>query len=307
MRPPASRRAVLGAILALPALRPAIALQAGPQGGEGWEMREQVWRIPVPARHGSPETALLEATLFRPSGPGPFPLLVFSHGQPPSAAARRQMDRPRFMDASRLFVGEGFAVLLPLRRGFGASEGEFLAGRGTCERLDLANNADTSANDILAVRSWAAANMPFLDARRTVLAGQSAGGFGSLAAGAREGSGIAGVVNFAGGLRPGDAGGINCEGWHEALVTTMERIGGRPGARGMPTVWLYAANDSYFGYGLAERLAEGWRRGGGLARFVGLPASGSDGHGFVSQALSIGNWGRPVRAFLAELRAAGRA
>lgn len=306
MAGPFTRRFMLATLLAAPAIGSAQALSAGPQGAEGLELREQVWRIPVPARRGTTDTVLLEATLFRPPGPGPFPLAVFSHGQAPGAAARRQMERPRFLPASRLLVEEGFAVLLPTRRGFGSSEGEFLAGIGNCERLDLLNNADTAANDIDAARAWALANMPFLDRRRVLLAGQSAGGFGSLSAAARPNSGVAGVVNFAGGLRAGDTGIGFCEGWQEALIATVERIGRRPGAQGLPTLWLYAANDTFFGFGLGARMAEAWTRGGGQARFVELPRSGGDGHGFVNDPMTVPNWGRPARAFLAELRAAGR-
>ncbi len=306
MRPLASRRLLFAAPLGL-LPRPLRAQAAGPQGGEGWELREQVWRIPVPARRGSAEAVLLEATLFRPPGSGPFPVVVLSHGQASGDAGRRQMPRPRYLDASRVLVREGFAVLLPTRHGFGSSAGEFLGGTGGCGRLDLLNNADTAANDILAARDWAVANMPFLDGRRVVLAGQSAGGFGSLAAASREGSGIAGVVNFAGGLRPNDAGGGFCEGWQDALVAAVSRMAGRPGARGLPTIWLYAANDTFFGFGLGARMAEAWQRGGGTARFVEIPATGSDGHGFIGQPLSVANWGHHVRAFLAELRSAGRA
>ncbi len=306
------RTALLGAALLLPARSraqaPAASLAAGPQGPEGAELREQVWRIPVPARRDSAETVLLEATLFRPPGPGPFPLVVMSHGQPGSPAQRAQMARPRFITASRLFVEEGFAVLLPTRRGFGASGGPFLGGTGGCERLDLANNAETSANDILAVLRFARAEMPFLAGQRVVLAGQSAGGFGSLAAASRPNTGIAGVVNFAGGLRAGDSGigGGFCEGWQDKLVETMGVFGARPAARGVPSLWIYAANDTFFGYGLGSRMAEAWRRGGGEARFVEIGASGRDGHGFLEDHMSIGAWGRHVRGFLDELRAAGR-
>ncbi|MDO9708590.1 alpha/beta hydrolase family protein [Paracraurococcus lichenis] len=311
MRAPAlPRRGLIGAGLGLAACAEPPPAGPGPQGGEGWELREQVWRIPVPRRRGAVETVLLEATLFRPPGPGPFPLVLFSHGQPPGGeAGRRQMQRPRYLPASRFFTGQGFAVLLPVRRGFGGSEGEYRGGTGGCDRLDLENNADTAANDILAARTWAVANMGFLDPRRCLLAGQSAGGFGSLAAAGRAEAAVAGVVSFSGGLRAGDGtapGGRFCEGWQDRLILAMERLGGRPGARGLPTLWLYAANDAYFGYGLAARLAEAWRRGGGLARFEEVASAARDGHGFVEDIATVSQWQGPVREFLASLRAEGR-
>lgn len=308
--PAVSRRAALGAGIALlGCTEPSTPTGPGPQGTEGWEMREQIWRVPVPARRGAAEAVLLEATLFRPPGEGPFPLAIFSHGQPGDPAGRRRMVRPRYPLASRFLVDEGFAVLLPTRRGFGASEGEFLGGTDGCQRIDLENNADTAANDILAVRDWAVANMSFLRGDRLLLAGQSAGGFGSLAAIGRPDASVAGVVNFSGGLRAGDGqslGGGYCEGWQDRLVLSMERLGSRAPAKAVPTLWLYAQNDLYFGFGLAPRMHEAWQRAGGQARFVEIASAARDGHGFVDDPATVGQWRGPARRFLEELRGAGR-
>jgi dienelactone hydrolase len=275
---------------------------AGPVGEEGWELREQAWRIPGPGG------AALQATLFRPPGPGPHPLVLLNHGQPGNPPDRRRMERQRFPQVSRLFVGEGFAVLLPMRRGFGASGGEFAGATGGCARMDLLANADAAADDIAAVLRWLPAGMPFLDPGRVVLAGQSAGGFGALAAAGRGLPGVAGVVNFAGGLRAGEGAGNGagyCPGWQEALRRAMAALGRRAAPLHLPTLWIYAANDSYFGYGLAERLAEAWRDGGGEAEFHEIAATGQDGHGFIRQDGALSLWRGPVRRFLARLRAAG--
>jgi len=299
------RRALLSLAMSLPSVALA---QAGPQGAEGAELREQVWRIPVPLRRGSDGVALLEATLFRPLGPGPFPVAIVNHGQPAGEAARRAYERPRYPNAARFFTGQGFAVLLPLRRGFGASEGEFLGGTGGCDRLDLDNNANTAANDIESVMRWLPANMPFLNAQKILLVGQSAGGFGVLAVAARRTPGLSGVVNFSGGIRASSGAGINsthCEGGPDALVARMRRLGERTGAT-TPTLWLYAHNDSFFGYGLSTRMVTAWREAGGMARYQELPVGGRDGHGFFPSDQSVHVWQGPVAAFLTELRAAGR-
>lgn len=41
------------------------------------DLNEQILRIPADASG----TVTLEATLFKPNGPGPFPLVVFNHGK----------------------------------------------------------------------------------------------------------------------------------------------------------------------------------------------------------------------------------
>jgi len=280
---------------------PAVPEGPGPQGAEGWEMREQIWRIPVPARRGTAESVLLEATLFRPPGPGPFPLVVMNHGQPAGQGNRAQMLRPRYLALSRLCTGAGFAVLLPLRRGFGASGGEFLGLTGGCDRMDLLNNADTAANDIAAALAWAMANMPFLDPARVVLAGQSAGGFGALSAAGRGLPGVRAVLNFSGGLRAG-AGGAEgfCPGWQDALVRAMGVLGQRAAPRRVPSLWLYTSNDSYFGYGLAARMVAAWREAGAPAEYLEFATATRDGHGFVEQDGTESLWRGAVLRVLRE-------
>ncbi|WP_149535293.1 alpha/beta hydrolase family protein [Siccirubricoccus phaeus] len=298
------RRLLLAAPLAACAA-PAAPTTPGPQGAEGWEMREQLWRIPVP--DGPRGTVLLEATLYRPPGPGPFPLALVSHGQPGGGeAARRSLARPRYRLLSAELLAQGFAVLLPVRRGFGASGGEFAGSTGGCARMALEANAEAGAADIAACLAYARAAMPMLEAGRVLLAGQSAGGFASLAAAGRPGLGAAGVLNFSGGLRAGRGGlfgGSHCAGWQERLVQAMAALGGRPAARRVPTLWLYAVQDSYFGHGLAPRLCAAWVGAGGRARYAEIAAPGRDGHGFVEDPEALGLWRGPVQEFLAGLRA----
>src|SRR5436190_11450655 len=59
----------------------------------------------------------LEAYLFKPEGPGPFPLVVYNHG---SRAADARSERP-VEYVARLLVPAGYAVLVPERRGYGKS------------------------------------------------------------------------------------------------------------------------------------------------------------------------------------------
>ncbi len=301
-----ARRALLSSLLALPAL--AACQQDGLQTGGGSGQAEQVLRIPVPAQRGSPTLVELEATLFRPAGDGPFPLVVMSHGQPAGTAQMRSVPRQRFPELSRVMMQEGYAVLLPMRRGYGNSGGEFRGGSGRCGSLAPLNNARFTAEDIEACRAWALANLPGLDARRVLLAGQSAGGYGSLYAASQVMSPVAGVINFAGGLRAGStltsAGTMQfCDGWQDVVTESFAAMGRGPAAAQLPTLWLYAANDNFFGFGLSRRFVEAYRQGGGQARYLELPIIGRDGHGFLQEPGSISHWGAPVRAFLAERRA----
>ena len=49
---------------------------------------KQLWWIPIGT---GAEQSLLETTVYRPSGPGPFPLVTINHGKPrPGSTDRKQ-------------------------------------------------------------------------------------------------------------------------------------------------------------------------------------------------------------------------
>jgi dienelactone hydrolase len=129
-----------------------------------------------------------------------------------------------------------------------------------------------------------------------VLAGQSAGGFGSVAAASQKFDGLVAVVNFAGGR--GSQGPDEVCG-EARLVEAMGRYG--RGSR-VPELWIYSANDRFFGPALARRMHEAFVRAGGEAELVEAPALGHDGHGYFARAMD--DWSPRVAAFLERVRAA---
>ena len=98
---------------------------------------EQLVRIPVTVRElfGSKQV-MLEGTTYRPSGKGPFPLAVLNHGGPRSAGDHRIRTRERYPQQSAWFLARGFAVVIPMRRGYAGSEGDWAEGGGPCARKD---------------------------------------------------------------------------------------------------------------------------------------------------------------------------
>src|SRR5205807_829543 len=141
---------------------------------------------------------LIDVTVFRPKSPGPFPLVVLSHGSPRSAEDRRLDGRQRLAGQAEPFLAMGYAVLVPTRRGYGESGGGWAESYGPCRDPDYYAAGLESARDIRAAVE-AVRGEPWADTRHVVLAGQSAGGFGSVAASASGLEGLAGVINFAGG------------------------------------------------------------------------------------------------------------
>jgi hypothetical protein len=66
-------------------------------------------------------------------------------------------------------------------------------------------------------------------------------------------------------------------------------------------LWLYAANDSFFGPDLARKMSDAFVRAGGRAEYVALQAFGRDGHGVFRSTDARALWQPPVEAFLGTL------
>jgi pimeloyl-ACP methyl ester carboxylesterase len=241
-----------------------------------------------------PREVLIDVTVFRPPGAGPFPIVVLSHGSPRSPEERRLDGRQRLVAQSEPFLAMGFAVVVPTRRGYGESGGEWAEGYGACAHPDYYNAGLESARDMRAAVD-AIRGERWADARHVVLAGQSAGGFGSLAASSRPFEGLVGVINFAGGrgsLAPGEVCG------EARLVEAVSRYGAHVK---VPSLWLYSANDRFFGPDLALRMHRAFVAAGARAELVVAPPVGLDGHSYFARA--IDDWAPRVHAFLQRIGA----
>jgi dienelactone hydrolase len=252
-------------------------------------LRESVLRVPVADRGA---TATIEVTVFKPEGEGPFPIVVLSHGSPRAASLRRTPARQRLVAQSERFAAMGFAVLVPTRRGYGESGGRWAEGYGRCSDPDYYHAGLESALDLRAAVD-AVRGERWADTKRVLLAGQSAGGFASVAASSMPFEGLAGVVNFAGG-RGSRAPGRVCG--EARLVDAMGRYGA---AARVPELWIYSANDHFFAPALARRMHAAFVAAGGRAELVEAPESGLDGHGYFARAMD--DWTPRVARFVRAL------
>jgi dienelactone hydrolase len=267
----------------------------GPFGPESPRMREQLWIVPSgdPAR-------VLRATVFRPDdAPGQSarrrPLVVINHGT--SESTRMSVSMPVFYWLSRWFVERGYVVILPQRRGHGATGGTLAEDVGTCARPahDLAGRI--AADDVEAVVDYMA-KQPFAAQGETVVVGVSTGGWASLALAARNPANVRAVVNFAGG-RGGHAGGrANAVCGKKELIDSAATYG--KSAR-VPTIWFYSRNDSYFDPELAGAMATAWNHAGGSASLHVLAAYGEDGHDIAEDQAGWSLWGKSLETFLEDI------
>jgi len=224
--------------------------------------------------------------LYEPPGNGPFPLLVLSHGSPRSPEDRLNFGAQTLHAQAEAYVAAGVAVAVPVRRGYGGS-GRYVEGFGDRPNYYLAGMA--TADDIDAAIA-ALSTRQEIDAKRVVLMGVSAGGWGSVAAATR--GGVMGVVNFAGGRGSTGLDHVNAE---PALISAAAQYGG---ASHVPELWIYSANDQFFYPALAQALFQAFANAGGQATFITAPAFGDDGHRYISD---IPDWRPEVDGFLRKI------
>jgi len=265
----------------------------GPQGSEQGAMRRQQWLIPLPG-----ERLLMHATVLRPPGAGPFPLAVINHGSSQSSYLRSQFEPSLYEYASRWFLDRGYAVVLPIRPGHGETGGPYFEDQGRCENPDYEKSGAAAADSIQAAIDYLIAQ-PFVRKSGAVVVGQSAGGWGALALASRNSTAVRAVINFSGGRggRAEDRANINCS--PERLVAAASAFGRT--AR-IPTLWLYAENDSYFSPALSKGMADAFRGAGGRADYHLLQPFGADGHVFIENGEAAAFWGPIVERFLAASR-----
>lgn len=257
-------------------------------------MREQFWMLP-----SGEEGRYLRATVFRPdepdgaqANPRPRPLVVINHGT--AESTRLAVSMPVYYWLSRWFVDRGYIVVLPQRRGHGATGGPLSEGIGNCANPDHYQSGLVAAEDIAAVVGYFQ-TQSFVAHSDIVVAGISTGGWASLAYASRNPKGVRAVVNFSGG-RGGHAGGMpNAVCGEKRLIETARRYGET--AR-IPSLWFYSNNDSYFGPELARAMAKSWNTSGGQAELHVLQAYGEEGHNIADDRAGWELWGDNLATFL---------
>jgi dienelactone hydrolase len=257
-------------------------------------IREQVVRMPAPGG------ASMVATVMRPPGEDRNPVVVINHGSPVDGSQRARMTLPRYSALSSWFLARGYVVVLPLRRGYGETGGSWAESYGQCQNPDFYNAGLQGAADIKAALDFMRAQ-PYVAPDRSLIVGQSAGGWATLAFSSQNPAGVPGMIDFAGGRgghqRLPDGGIGNCT--PNALVTAAGRYGAT--AR-VPTLWIYTANDSFFEPSLVRRMFDAYNGAGGRGIYKPLGAFGNDGHGLAGADYSVPIWSGPVTEFLATLR-----
>lgn len=292
-----SGRQAIGALLV--AIAGAIAPAAANNVELDRKLNEQVVAVPVRVEtETGAEQWSLTATTYHPPGEGPFPLIVLNHGSPGSAAERAIMGRYRLIPQIREFTNRGFAVIVPMRRGYGDTGGPWAERFGACVAPDYYRAGRESARDVIAAVEFAQ-TLPFVKRDRVILVGQSAGGIASIAAASSNPAGVIGVVNFSGGRggRPYTDPGEPC-----MPGNMTEAIGKLARTIKVPVLWHYSENDQFFAPHHVKAWFKAFEEAGAKGKLVMQPPFQWDGHAIFGAAGGLPLWTAAFDRFLKEIR-----
>lgn len=250
--------------------------------------------VRVPARSGD---YVIATRILRPEGAGPYGAIVLNHGAPVSAQERRLESPDLLRQTAAIFAQRGYVVVMPLRRGFGATGGEFAEDAGSCRNPDYHRGEAAAAEDVMAAYEYAR-TLPYVDGSRMILAGQSAGGVASIfTAGARAPQGLVAVLAFAAGRggNPARNPGVPCA--VEPLAKVFDELGKQVK---VPVLFHYAENDLFFNAATSRLWYERFTAGGARAEYVLQPPFGKDGHYIFSADTGVRLWLPAVQRFFAK-------
>jgi pimeloyl-ACP methyl ester carboxylesterase len=249
--------------------------------------------LTVPGRSGFYR---LEALIVRPvRASGRLPIALITHGKNATSAENMQIHAVSMLPQARDLAMRGWLAVVVIRRGYGDSDGipgvPASSAYMACANSDLVRGFDVEAEDLAAALKVVALRSD-ADGSRAIAMGQSYGGGAVLALAARAPKGLLGVVNMSGGVWR-SSGGQQCG--EADLVKAMAAFGARTR---IPTLWLYAQNDSLFPPALVTRMHGAYNAAGGHADLRKFPPVLYDGHRLFADFKGRVAWLRALDSFL---------
>lgn len=286
-------------LMATDVSRPRSERRRGRTGAESGPWREQIHWVPMRERNGG--TRLLWARTCRPRSDAPARVVLINHGNPPNESERPSMRVANCeSEAVQWFLMRGYVVMLGLRRGYGATGGNWAENySSSCAAEGYAEAGQAGAEDIDALVTYAT-GLPYARRDGAVVVGQSAGGWATDAYDSLPHPKVIGMVSMAGG-RGGHVRNMpnnNCRPDELACAAGMS---GRTAST--PMLWVFTANDTFFAPTIAVAMHAAFTRSGGNAELIQLGPYGSDGHTLFFGKGGSAIWGPLMERYLASRRA----
>ena len=233
---------------------------------------------------------VLRGELYKPSGPGPFPVVLYNHGSAPG-----MLNSQAAAQLGPLYVSHGWAFFMPYRRGQGLSEkagpyigdeidqAERTGGAVAGARVMLQRLQGDQLNDQLAALAWLK-QQKWVSQKQIAVAGNSFGGIETILALAHEP--FCAAVDASGGA----------ESWEKSPDLQKVMKATVRSARS-PVLFFQAEND--FNVSPSKVLSEEMKKAGKSSEIKIYPpfgASPKEGHSFAYRGTKI--WFDDVFKFL---------
>jgi dienelactone hydrolase len=275
---------IVAALVAAAAAFAAAAASAQPAEQSDLTETTGFLRVTIAQRTVRLETLIVK----RKNASGALPVALIAHGKPPTVGRMlddRATDHTR---QARDLARRGWLAVVVMRRGFGGSDGPQPAP-ASCASTSLLSRFAADADDLQAALE-ALGKRPDADPARVLAIGVSAGGAAVTALAARNPQGLIATVNVSGGLRF-----QSCP-KEDLLVAAFRQYGTQSR---VPSLWIYAKNDSYFPPELVDRMQSAFLDGGGDVKLVMLEADERfDGHFIFGLTVARSKWLPQLDAFL---------
>lgn len=242
--------------------------------------------------------------LFLPSKEGSFPVLIYSHGRSGTAEARANIPEVIPRDYLSFWISKGFAVVAPMRPGYGKTggvdrenPGHAWDNKGNCTRKpNYSNSIQMASQAPSEVISWVK-NQPWANSSAIIISGNSVGGITSVSVGSKNPQGVIGVINFAGGIggNPILSPKKSCD--PDQLLEMYREFGN---TTKIPSLWLYAENDLFWGADQPKLWHSAFSNGGSSTMLVTTSAlQRPDGHDLIFFGKDL--WTSHVEEFVKKL------
>ena len=135
---------------------------------------EELVEVPVEVKDvkGSIVRHTIRTSVYHDDSRAQSPFLILNHGRAVDDTVRRQLRLDAYTPHIKYFVSRGFAVLTPMRVGYGATGGPDVENSGSCEGKVYPPVYEAGAQQSLAVIA-VARTRPYIDPHKGLVVGQS--------------------------------------------------------------------------------------------------------------------------------------